>query len=220
MASDLDRELDLRRANSSVEQKLELDPGVVYSVKPIDVVDGDTVDVAVMYPPWSSEQRLVRVRARLSGVDTPELRPRRSRGGSEAQRALEARCARAARTAATVALAGGDISAPGGDLPRTRDQIRAALEKSSTLFNGVVSSVDVYGRYVMSLRRELNATRTVSHQLIDTGFAREYMRGEIDGGRPGGDSGRVARLPRWTPAQLARAAAARNALKSGAKRAK
>lgn len=129
--------------------------------KIVDVYDADTVTVAL-----ELEGRVVRVPVRITGLDTPEIRPRRS----SSLRLLEARAARRSRDALVSMCTGVPLSGR-----QTRRSIRAVLGDSGRLVRLEPSGFDKYGRVLGDIR--LDDGISLCDRLLSEGWARAYDGG-------------------------------------------
>ena len=135
-----------------------LSPGVA---KIVDVYDADTVTVA-----FEIDGRLARFPVRISGLDTPEIRPSRS----SPNRALEVAAARRSRDALVSMFTGLPVTGR-----HTRRSIRNLLGASERLVRLEPFGFDKYGRVLGDIR--LSDGMSVRDRLLSEGWARSYNGG-------------------------------------------
>lgn len=129
--------------------------------KIIDIYDADTVTVAL-----ELEGNIVRMPVRITGLDTPEIRPKRS----NPLRLLEARAARRSRDAVVAMCSGVPVQGK-----QTRRSIRAILGSCEKLVRLEPYGFDKYGRILGDIRLEDGIS--LRDRLLSEGWARAYGGG-------------------------------------------
>lgn len=154
--------------------------------KVLDCYDGDTVTVALQL----GDGRLARFTVRLLGIDTPERRPKRSRG-QPGLAALEKQAALQVRARLLQLLLPEECPIELRQVKK-RKAVRQTCSESHRLVHLDFHDFDKYGR-VLGALRVLEDGPTVNDTLVAEGLARIY-----DGG---------TRQP-WTREELERIVAA------------
>lgn len=129
--------------------------------KIIDIYDADTVTCA-----FELEGNIVRMSVRITGLDTPEIRPKRS----NPLRLLESRAARRSRDAVVAMCTGIPVRGR-----QTRRSIRAILGASEKLVRLEPYGFDKYGRILGDIRLEDGIS--LRDRLLSEGWARIYGGG-------------------------------------------
>lgn len=132
--------------------------------KIVDIYDADTVTVAL-----ELEGKIVRMPVRITGLDTPEIRPKRS----NPLRLLESRAARRSRDAVVAMCTGIPVRGR-----QTRRSIRAILGASEKLVRLEPYGFDKYGRILGDIKLEDGIS--LRDRLLSEGWARIYGGGTRD----------------------------------------
>lgn len=144
---------------SLLECKLSTTPkitleGIKTKVVVLDCYDGDTCDVILKF-----QKRMVQVRCRLYGIDTPEMK------GPESDKAVKARNKLI------------ELVCGGSPLPNhicKRQDIQSWMEKEKQVCLAEFGKWDKYGRCLVTLY--YNAIN-INKKLIDMGLAKPYDGG-------------------------------------------
>ena len=135
-----------------------IDPCVA---KIVDIYDADTVTVALKL-----EGKVIRMPVRIKGLDTPEIRPKKT----NSHRLLEKRAAKRSRDAVVAMCTG--VPVRGG---QTRRSIRAILGACEKLERLEPYGFDKYGRILGDIRLEDGIS--LRDRLLSEGWARAYGGG-------------------------------------------
>ena len=155
-ASDTHAEL-ASRGYSTPERSLD---GWTGNVRVVDIYDGDTVQVVL-----NDQGRYIRIKCRLSGIDTCEIR---------SKRAANKRLAYAARNRLAALITGGS-SATFEDA--SRRTVRAHLENQPAILRAKCGRADKYGRVLIKLFAETDGV-SVGVTLIQERLAYRYHGGK------------------------------------------
>ena len=134
----------------------------------LDVYDGDTITVAIEYPPGF----VFRHSLRVAGIDTPEM------SGDQASEAATARQALLALLLPELVSLPSSKAAAGPLRPLNpinRYQTRALLAEHPVIVTAAVRGAEKYGRLLASVR--LGTNLDLAKQMLAGGYAVQYDGG-------------------------------------------
>jgi endonuclease YncB( thermonuclease family) len=136
--------------------------GQTFVAKVVDVHDGDTCRIVILL-----NDKPTKFICRLKGIDTPEIRPLKSKPNREA----EIEEAKVSRNRLIELVTGGVV--PHGS---TAKQIMEHLNKSTKLVTAVCHEFDKYGRLLITLNNKEGGD-SFNDLLISEGLAKAYDGG-------------------------------------------
>ena len=138
--------------------------GRTLHVKVIDAYDADTVTVAL-----TLGDELCAFKVRLTGIDTPEMRPPRARPNREQEKRMAVR----ARNTLIGWVTSGDDPEP--DVRYSRRRLRREFfEPNRKLVWLRAGPFDKYGRLLGELFEQSGGGGAFNQRLLDAGLARPY----------------------------------------------
>lgn len=140
--------------------------GETFECKLVDAYDADTCRVI-----FHMNGRLVKFTIRLTGIDTPEMRPPRSRPNRDAEK----RAAHRARNFLVSLACNCDIDI---DKVYKKRSISRILDKNTKIISLECGKFDKYGRLLGKLRL---GESTANDELIKAGYANAYDGGTKQG---------------------------------------
>ena len=153
-------DLDKSRATFDSVQKFSFN-GIEQDVKVVRVVDGDTVYIVAEY-----NEKLVKLKCRLKGIDCAELKQ-----GSLDTEGRDGYCAR--DFLAHLCMGG---KAKDFDQNRKREdkkQLERKLNGSQSLVFAQLGDFDCFGRVLVTLKKEKSSKKSFSQILDDYGYAKD-----------------------------------------------
>ncbi len=133
--------------------------------KVVDIYDADTCKII-----FGLDNVIVKFNCRLSGIDTPELKPSRSKPDRE----LEKKAAQKARNRLIQLCTDCDCSL---DKKFSRKSKKEFLSNNEKLVNIHCGEFDKYGRLLVEIF-DINSDKSFNDMLIDESYANKY-----DGGK-------------------------------------
>ena len=136
--------------------------------KVVDIYDADTCKLVFFLPNNNTE--IVKMSARLTGIDAPEIRPSKSSEYYEEEK----KAAKIARNR-FVQLAT-NCNIPDVKIQYKKKEIKKIISENTKLVYCIFDKFDKYGRVLVSLSDDKDS-ETYNNMLIEEGYGYEYFGG-------------------------------------------